>query len=152
MESRVTDLNNSERTVNAINPTIIVTGKVDKPYYEVMWYDVDSREWCIGYSSYDLSIVHDYIEQYFNVIEKYADMQIVRYGHWEWFEEWSPITPEHPREVEDCGWRCGNCKTALEDSVGGYWDDYTEKPKVKYCPECGAKMCLKGDYSNGKTD
>lgn len=62
---------------------------------------------------------------------------------WEWFEEWSPGTPEHPRECDDCGWRCGKCKVALEDMVGGYWDDAFEKPKLHYCPNCGAKM--KGD-------
>lgn len=140
------DKTNSTNTkkVNAINPTIIVTGKEDKPYYEVSWYDLDAQKWFIGYSSYDLSIVCDYIEKYFNVVEKYADVQIVQYGHWEWFEEWSPSTPEHPREVEDCGWRCNNCKIALEDSVGGCWDNYTEPPDLKYCPECGAKMHLKG--------
>lgn len=69
-------------------------------------------------------------------------------AHWEWFEEWSPSTPEYPREVEDCGWRCSNCKTPLEDSVGGHWDDYTEKPGVKYCPECGAKII--GGKEDGK--
>ena len=59
---------------------------------------------------------------------------------WEWFEEWSPSTPEHPRECDDCGWRCGKCKIPLEDMVGGYWDDAFEKPKLSYCPNCGAKM------------
>lgn len=59
---------------------------------------------------------------------------------WEWFEEWSPSTPEHPRECDDCGWRCGKCKVALEDTVGGYWDNAFEKPKLHYCPNCGAKM------------
>lgn len=61
-------------------------------------------------------------------------------GEWEWFEEWNPSTPEHPRECDDCGWRCGECKTALADIVGGYWDDPDEKPNLKFCPDCGAKM------------
>lgn len=59
---------------------------------------------------------------------------------WEWFEEWSPSTPEHPRECDDCGWRCGRCKAALEDVVGGYWDNFYEEPKLTYCPNCGARM------------
>jgi hypothetical protein len=63
-----------------------------------------------------------------------------REGEWEWFEEWSPSTPEHPSECYDCGWRCGRCKTALEDVVGGYWDDPEKKPNLNFCPECGAKM------------
>ena len=63
-------------------------------------------------------------------------------GEWEWFEEWSPSTPDHPRECDDCGWRCGKCKTALEDIVGGEWDDPDKKPNLNFCPECGA--CMKG--------
>ena len=61
-------------------------------------------------------------------------------GEWEWFEEWNPSTPEHPRECDDCGWRCGECKTALADIVGGYWDNPDEKPNLNFCPNCGAKM------------
>ncbi len=59
---------------------------------------------------------------------------------WEWFEDWIPSTPEHPRECNDCGWRCHNCETALADAVGGYWDDPEEMPNLKFCPNCGAKM------------
>ena len=61
-------------------------------------------------------------------------------GEWEWFEEWSPSTPEHPRECNDCGWRCGKCNTAWEDMVGGYWDVAFEKPTLNFCPNCGVKM------------
>lgn len=61
-------------------------------------------------------------------------------GRWEWFEEWLPSTPDHPRECDDCGWRCGKCKRALEDMVGGYWDIPDEKPELNYCPNCGAQM------------
>lgn len=69
-----------------------------------------------------------------------ADVAPVRHGQWEWFEEWDPGTQDHPRECQDFGWRCGECKTALEDVVGGYWDDSYEEPKLKFCPNCGAKM------------
>ena len=85
-------------------------------------------------------------EAYFanaNGCDFYADKRIYRKqseGEWEWFEEWNPSTPEHPRECDDCGWRCGECKTALADIVGGYWDDPDEKPNLNFCPNCGAKM------------
>ena len=77
--------------------------------------------------------------QYIEVIPA-ADAAPVRHGKWEWFEDWNPSTPDHPTECEDCGWRCGKCKTALEDVVGGYWDDPDEEPTLRYCPNCGAKM------------
>lgn len=64
----------------------------------------------------------------------------VVHGRWEWFEEWNPSTTEHPRECDDCGWRCSRCKTTLEDMVGGYWDNPDEEPKLSFCPNCGAKM------------
>ena len=69
-----------------------------------------------------------------------ADVAPVRHGRWEWFENWSPGTPEYPTECEDCGWMCGKCKTALEDVVSGYWDDPNDEPTLRYCPNCGAKM------------
>lgn len=69
-----------------------------------------------------------------------ADVAPVRHGTWEWFEEWIPSTTEHPAECEDCGWQCGNCKRALEDMVGGYWDDPYERPQLAYCPNCGCRM------------
>lgn len=68
------------------------------------------------------------------------EAELVRYGHWEWFEEWNPSTPDHPRECEECGWRCSECKAALENVVGGYWDNPDEEPELPYCPNCGAKM------------
>lgn len=69
-----------------------------------------------------------------------ADVAPVRPVTWEWFEKWIPSTTEHPAECEDCGWQCGNCKRALEDMVGGYWDDPYERPQLAYCPNCGCRM------------
>ncbi len=68
------------------------------------------------------------------------DVAIVRHGRWEWFEEWSPSTPESPKECIDCGWRCGRCKVKLDDMVGWYWDDPYDEPKLNYCPNCGMKV------------
>lgn len=60
-------------------------------------------------------------------------------GVWEWFEEWNPSTTEHPRECDECGWCCSECKAALADIVGGYWDNPDEKPNLHFCPNCGAE-------------
>lgn len=69
-----------------------------------------------------------------------VDAAPVKHGWWEWFEEWSPSTPDHSAECDDCGWKCSECKTALEDIVNGYYDDPYEVPQLNYCPKCGAKM------------
>ena len=68
-----------------------------------------------------------------------ADVAPVRHGRWEWFEEWSPSTPESPKECIDCGWRCGRCKVKLDDMVGWYWDDPYDEPKLNWCPNCGMR-------------
>ena len=64
----------------------------------------------------------------------------VRHGRWKWFEEWSPSTTAHYAECDDCGWQCSECENALRDMIGGYWDNPDEKPKLNFCPGCGAKM------------
>ena len=69
-----------------------------------------------------------------------ADVVPVRHGRWEWFEEWSQSTPDHSAECDDCGWRCSECKTALEDIVSNYFDDPYDVPQINYCPNCGADM------------
>lgn len=66
--------------------------------------------------------------------------ELVQHAQWEWFEEWSPSTPDGPAEVDDCGWRCSHCKTALEDCTSGYYSEYENKPNLKFCPKCGAYM------------
>ena len=63
----------------------------------------------------------------------------VRHGRWEWFEEWNPSTPDNPTECEACGWRCGECKTALEDMVYGIFDDPDDEPKLKLLPKLWRK-------------
>lgn len=69
-----------------------------------------------------------------------VDAEPVLHGQWEWYEEWSQSTTDHYAECDDCGWRCSECKNALSDMVGGYWDDPNEKPKINRCPDCGTKM------------
>ena len=86
----------------------------------------------VGYSREDAADCIRYMDA--------ADVVPVRHGQWEWFEEWYPSTPDHPRECQDSGWRCDECKTALEDVVGGCWDDPDEEPKLKFCPNCGCCM------------
>ena len=63
-----------------------------------------------------------------------------------WWEEWSPSTPECPRECIGGGWKCGNCQEDLGDyltRVGGercYFDKFEEKPQLAFCPSCGRRF------------
>ena len=77
----------------------------------------------------------DYAERVYN-----AGYRKQSEGKWEWFEVWSPSTPEHPGKCNDCGWECSRCKVALRDMVGGYWYDASTMPELPFCPNCGARM------------
>lgn len=48
---------------------IVVHGTKDRPYYEIMYYDIEGDVMCIGYSSYCLDIVFKYLENYFDIME-----------------------------------------------------------------------------------
>lgn len=48
---------------------IIVTGKKEKPYFEIKYREVGKRYYNIGFSSYDLDYVFDRKEKCFEVIK-----------------------------------------------------------------------------------
>lgn len=48
---------------------IIVRMMGDKPYYELKYREVGKEYYSVGYSSYDLKIVLDYIATYFEIVE-----------------------------------------------------------------------------------
>ena len=55
---------------------IVVHGTKDRPYYEIMYYDMERDVMCIGYSSYYLDIVFKYLEIYFNIVKDEEKEQI----------------------------------------------------------------------------
>lgn len=48
---------------------IIVTGYVEKPYYELKYREVGKNYYYVGYSSYYLRNVVEWKEQYFEVVK-----------------------------------------------------------------------------------
>ena len=62
------------RTANAnivkVNSLEIIVRMIDnKPYYELKYREVGKKVYSIGYSSYDLKVVLDYIATYFEIVE-----------------------------------------------------------------------------------
>lgn len=49
---------------------IVVHGTKEKPYYEIKYLDLFDNLTHIGFGSYNLDIVFDYLENYFEVAEK----------------------------------------------------------------------------------
>lgn len=120
--------------IKAIRPQIIVTGTVEKPYYEILYYDTSDNVWHIGYSSYNLANVIKWKEEWFEVVgeienmQTTADVEEVKHGEWvdDMFNDGHKICSvceEYPATDED-----GNPFEALK----GY--------QPYRCPNCGAKM------------
>lgn len=60
-------MNNIEK--NKVTSLEIVVRMVgDKPYYELKYREVGKEYYRIGYSSYDLKIVLEYIDAYFEIV------------------------------------------------------------------------------------
>lgn len=60
-------MNNIEK--NKVASLEIIVRMIDnKPYYEVKYREVGKEYYSVGYSSYDLKIVLDYIATYFEIV------------------------------------------------------------------------------------
>lgn len=149
--------------VNVINPEIVVHGTLEKPYYEVQYYDVDDNAWKIGYSSYDLSIVCRNIRDYFNIIEQGADFQPIKHGRWLIREKdklvptgkvavseghiLSKTSSDEPFTLQSANLiqikKHRTVKMPYCSICGNYGDD--EYDKTPYCPSCGAKMNMEDE-------
>ena len=101
--------------IKAINPQIVVHGTVDKPYYEISYYDTTDKKWHIGYSSYALENVVKWLNECFEAIE--TDTEPVKHGKWD--DSFDGITPY----CTICG-KTHNCM----------------KRTPPFCPNCGARM------------
>lgn len=80
-----------------------------------------------------------------------ANVRPVVYGEWVWSEEWDNHPETHSCELISCGWYCSECGIELGEYLTKatgeyiYLDDDYEKPKLKYCPHCGAYLVKKNN-------
>ena len=109
--------------IKAIDPKIIVNRDVDRPYYSIEYYDTSDNQWHIGYSSYELKNVIEWLDTDFDVIK--ADVEPVRHGHWVGYETKSYKNSENG--IAKKYYRCSSCR-------------YFNAIRSNYCPKCGAKM------------
>lgn len=56
--------------VKAQNVEIVVHGTIEKPYYEIKYFDLSDGQYHIGYSSYDLDNVFRWREECFEIVNK----------------------------------------------------------------------------------
>ena len=57
-----------ENKIKVTSAEIVVHGTIEKPYYEIKYHEVGSNDYNIGYSSYNLNTVFEYLKKYFEVV------------------------------------------------------------------------------------
>lgn len=111
--------------IKAIRPQIIVTGTVEKPYYEIMYYDTSDNVLHIGYSSYNLANVIKWKEECFEVVGEIEDMEVVKHGEW----------VKYSMGLYGSNHKCSKCGNLADEDNSGHYAILTN-----YCSNCGAKM------------
>lgn len=56
--------------IKASSAEIVVHRTKEKPYYEIKYFDLYDNEMHIGFSSYKLDIVFEYLEKYFDIVKE----------------------------------------------------------------------------------
>lgn len=101
---------------------IIVGGTPEKPCYAILYFDTADGKCHIGFGSYRLDYVFQWLAEEFEIAEPCANMEPVRHGRW----------------IKDGNFLiCLVCENEIniKNSLGA--DNHKN-----YCPSCGAKMDL----------
>lgn len=117
---------------------IIVGGTPEKPCYNILYFDPADGKCHIGFGSFCLDNVFQWLAEEFEVTEPVADVELVRHGRWEECD-WVDVD-EHgfgTRRTFKAGLRCSQCACVFKKKL--LW-------KRNWCPGCGAKMVLEDDH------
>jgi hypothetical protein len=102
---------------------IVVEGTPEKPCYNILYFDPADGECHIGFGSYCLDNVFNWLAEEFEITEPRVDVGLVRNG----------------RKIEDGDiggfYLCSLCGECLPYGAN-------------YCPSCGAKMDLEDENGN----
>lgn len=71
MEETLMNANASKPTkIKTHYARIVVGGKAEKPCYSIEWYDPLKKEYNLGYSSYYIGYVFNWLSEYFEIVDK----------------------------------------------------------------------------------
>ena len=125
---------------------MIIDGSREKPYFSILYFDPADKDFHIGYSSYYLDYVFNWLNENFEIVEdgnfalsalrpvSREQVEKVWRGEWEWYDE-EVGSPLEGIERE-WGWRCSKCKVVLPDD----FDDPDNPPTMRFCQWCGAPL------------
>ena len=70
MDSLSNDMEKDEKAkIKVTSAEIIVHGTAEKPYYEIKYREVGGSEYRIGYSSYNLNNVFEWLNECFEIVD-----------------------------------------------------------------------------------
>ena len=64
----VNDSNSRDIKIKITSAEIVVHGTIAKPYYEIKYREIGSSEYHVGYSSYDLNNVFEWLKECFEIV------------------------------------------------------------------------------------
>lgn len=107
---------------------MIVEGNQEKPYFSILYFDPIDKDFYVGYSSYCLDYVSNWLNEEFEIVEdenfiitalRPVSREQVRRG------EWEKIGADY--RGQGGIWRCTECRK-------------TYPYKCDFCPNCGTPM------------
>ena len=105
---------------------LIVGGEREKPYFSILFFDPNSKEFHIGFSSFSLEYVFNWLDEEFEVVE---DENFV-------LSALHPVSREQVEKVWRGEWIDGVCRKCGFDAM--YYKDVPVQVHTKFCPACGA--------------
>ena len=113
---------------------IVVDGTADKPYYSIEWFDPTKKEYYLGYSSYFIEFVFNWLSECFEIVDA-PTVDAVEVVHGVWMDFADSFDKRRGR----MDLRCSVCRNRASKFVYGT-EDWWDGCKPNYCPNCGAKM------------
>lgn len=108
---------------------IFVSGTPGRPYFNILYFDSEDKDYHVGFSSYYLEYVFKWLSEEFEIEDApAANVAPVVHGRWISWEEAGNFVPSPDRR------ECSVCHDAAQVLVNGF------ELLSDYCPNCGAKM------------
>ena len=123
---------------------IIVEGKLEKPYFSILYFDPADKDFHIGYSSYYLGYVFNWLNENFEIVED---------GNFA-LSALRPVSREQVKKVWRGEWRdLHGDKLVGIDDVG---QDVYRHYHYSVCKKCGKGIAAKSNFcpycGDAKTD
>lgn len=121
----------------------IITEIVEnKPYYSIKYKEIGHNGYHVGYSSFDISTVAKYVQDYFEIIPR---GRVTREAIKDIRENVLPLSAGTAKRSLDLAIEALEKQIPVEAETNGcYWycpecDNY-EVVNMEYCPNCGQKL------------